>query len=120
MNLNLRTQFLWAQKFLGPERSSPQYADQAVGPMNECLWTRCSDSMDTEVASSNFFLLTHVFVAKTVNNVICPPSERSETDGHRLLFSLLSVCVSVREHSLYSDANVSKTVGDRGSVPITH
>jgi len=40
-----------------------------------------------------------------------------------VLFSLLCVCLcvrpSVRVHS-YSDGNISKTVWDRGLVPITH
>jgi len=36
-----------------------------------------------------------------------------------ILFSLLSVCVSIHEHS-YLDANTSKTVWDKGLVPVTH
>jgi len=36
-----------------------------------------------------------------------------------ILFSLMSVCVCVCAHS-YLDANVPKTVLDRGLVPITH
>jgi len=39
-----------------------------------------------------------------------------------ILFSRMSVCVSVRPsvRTQYLDASISKTVTDRGLVPITH
>jgi len=48
--------------------------------------------------------------------LLCPPSERSETGGHTVF---TFVRVSIREHS-YLDANIPKTVWDRGLVPISH